>query len=861
MSKKKTIPSALLLLLALALSFIPMVTVYAQDEVPNGPWADEMIIFLQGGDATAVPKIETGEMDMYMWWLSTENTRLAEESEAVELVTAYGLYNEFFINPLVTTENYNPFQIREVREALNWLIDRSYMVNELWFGRGVPKYHFPMTSMPDYGRIADHLTRLTGEYAYDFERAKVAVFTALEDAGATLQEGTWYYEGDPIVINLVIRTEDERRPSGDYLAAQLEKLGFTVERLYKPSAEAYTYWNNLDRSKRGDWHIYTAGWISLAVEAYDDDDPWFMMSPDNAPLYGEYEVSPLLREAIDKLNDGDYGSMEERNELLETYTSLWLEDGTHIYYIDQIVSFPYSADLRTFVFDVNGGSQSLWSLRTIGFPEPGGSVIVGARALFIEGFNPGAGFSWLYDVYSQYMVQEPIVWPHPHTGTYIPVRADFTVETAGPDGKLSVPSDALVYDLASESFVTVGSGVEATSKVTWDFTLGKWHHGQDVNRADILATIAQKYKLVLPESDLYDAVAASPDRVVFVDRLRGAKFLSDNVLEIYIDYWHPDESFIAAMAGVDGELFPAVPWELWALMNDVVREQETAWSPDNADIWGVDMLDLTKGTSLPILADAHADLSAANYIPPELSEWVTASDASARWAAQADFHSEMGHFWISAGPWMFDHADVDALQLFFSAFREYPYKADVWEPILTVKIPEVAPLSIPTTVVPGLSATFEMSVTVLGAGYDRASMKYILVDPRGDVVGVGQAENLGGGTFSIPLTGGDTGALSVGSYKLITITVGEEAAKPVTEDISFTVTPELAYFQTLVQEIQAQLGGRIGDLEDTVDAMSATIDDQNAALAASANTANMLMALAAVSLVVAIVAVALSLRK
>jgi hypothetical protein len=154
-----------------------------------------------------------------------------------------------------------------------------------------------------------------------------------------------------------------------------------------------------------------------------------------------------------------------------------------------------------------------------------------------------------------------------------------------------------------------------------------------------------------------------------------------------------------------------------------------------------------------------------------------------------------------------------------------------------------------------------MSVSVLGAGYDKASMKYILVDPRGDVVGVGQAENLGGGTFSIPLTADDTGAFSVGSYKIITVTVGEEAAKPVTEEITFTVTPELAYFQTLVQEIQAELGGRIGDLEDTIDAMSTTIDNQNAALAAATSTTNMLMALAAISLVVAIVAVALSFRK
>ncbi|MFB0504351.1 MAG: hypothetical protein ACETWE_11000 [Candidatus Bathyarchaeia archaeon] len=66
---------------------------------PYGPYPDEMIIFLQGGDATAVPKIEAGEMDMYMWWLTTENTRLAEESEKVSLVDSFGLANEFFVNP------------------------------------------------------------------------------------------------------------------------------------------------------------------------------------------------------------------------------------------------------------------------------------------------------------------------------------------------------------------------------------------------------------------------------------------------------------------------------------------------------------------------------------------------------------------------------------------------------------------------------------------------------------------------------------------------------------------------------------------------------------------------------------------
>jgi len=827
--------------------------VTAQDEVPYGPYPDQLIIFLQGGDATAVQKIETGEMQLYMWYLSTANTRRAEESELVDLVNSYGMYNELLINPLETTEGYNPFHLRAVREALNWLIDRNYIVNQLYSGRGVPKWFFYGSVDPDYARVADYMKQLESQYAYDFDKAKTAIFDALAEDGAVLQEGKWYYEGEPIVINLLIRNEDERKDVGDYLANQLEALGFTCNRMYKRSADAYGYWAALSPTLRGDWHVYTAGWISTAITAYSDDGPWFMYSPDNAPLFGEYNPSPLLREAMDKLNNGEYASAEERNELVKTISRLMLEDGCHIWILDQLASFPYASNLGSFVYDLDGGSQSFWTLRTVRYEQPGGTITVGARALLIEGFNPAAGFSWLYDVYSQYMVQEVGVYPHPHTGVYIPVRAGFTVQTAGPDGRLDVPADALTYNVATSEFTTVGSGVQSKSKITWDITLGSWHHGEAVNKADILAQIAEYFKLVDPSSDVYDPVAASPGRTVFVNNFRGVKFVSDNVVEIYLDYWHIDESFIASYADV----FPAVPWELWALMNKVVAEKETAWSMDNADIWGVDMLDLTKGTSLQILANALTELSGENYVPPELVDYVTETEASTRWTALTDWYDGMGHFWVSAGPWIFDHVDTDASQLIFTAFREYPFKADAWDSMLNVKIPNVAVVSTPESVVPGLAATFNLQVSVAGAGYSDATMKYILVNPQGSIAGSGVATNVGGGAFSIQLTSTDTGMFSVGSYRLITITVGNEAAIPVTKEAVFTVTPALAYFQTVVQQIQSELGGRISTLENEV-------ADLNTALASTQNALGMMniaLGLAAVSIIVALVAVVLSLRK
>jgi len=854
----KVLISALTSLIFLVSLSTPLFNTVSAQELPNGPYPDRIILFLQGDETTVIPKIESGEMQAWLWWLSAESTKVAEASEKVSLVDAYGLYNELFINPLETTEGFNPFSIREVREALNWLIDRNYITNEIWFGRGTPKWTIFHPVSPDYARVAEFMKQLEAKYQYNFEKAKLQIFTALEKAGATLKEGKWYYNGEPITVRILIRIEDERKDTGDYVASQLEKLGFTVERLYKPSRDAFRYWGALAPTKRGDWHIYTAGWIAMALTAYEDDLPWFMYSPDNAPLFGEWEPSPLLREAMDKLVNGKYNSMEERNELVKQIAELDLAEGVHIWYLSQIVSFPYSADLGPFVYDLYGGDQNFWALRTLRYKTgPGGDIKLGARALFIEGFNPGAGFSWLYDVYALYLVQDTGVYPHPHTGRYIPVRGEFTVETAGPTGKLDVPSDALTYDIDERSFKSVGTGVKSTSKVTFTYTLGKWHHGQPITKADILYAIAEVFRLTNNKTDIYDPIAASPARMLFTKYFKGIKFLDENTAEVYIDYWHPDETYIASYADV----WPSVPWELWSLMNKLVSEKKAAWSIDKADEWGVDMLDLTKGTSLALLKSAYDELSAQNYIPPELKGIVTESEASERWNAVGNWYNTKGHFWISSGPFMFGKADPDALQMTFEAFREYPFKADKWDNMLTVKVPEITVSEVPSVVVPGLSASFNLTTTVAGQPYERATIKYLLSDIQGRIISSGYAVNLGGGKYSVKLTSDETSKMSAGSYTITFISVGEEAALPVSKKTTFTVIPELAYFETLVKGLSSELGGRVSTVEGSIDTLTATVEKLSTELSNVRSTLNMMTAVAGVSIIIAIVALGLALRK
>lgn len=864
MNKRKGIMSFLLLslILTLLLSSISMVLGQDGDAVPKGAYPDTMIIFLHETETTVVPMIEADQMQGWLWWLNPENTELAEASPDVELIESFGLYNEFFVNPLETTGDWNPFSIKAVREALNWLIDREYIVNELWFGRGVPKTTIFKAIGPDYARVADYMNQLEAEYEYDFDKAKIAIFTALEDAGAELVDGKWYYEGDPVKAKLLIRIEDERRPTGDYLASQLELLGFTVERNYKPSRDAYSYYGALSPTAAGDWHIYTSGWISLAMVAYEDDLVWFMYAEDNAPLYGVWAASPLLVDAYTTLNNGEYLSASHRNELVKTCTDLSLEDGGHIMYMDQLVSFPISADLGPMVYDLYGADQSLWGLRTMRYPEAGETIKLGARAIFVEGFNPAAGFSWLYDVYVQYLIEDTSVWPHPHTGRYIPLRAEeFDVDTAGPDGTLSVPGDALKYDVTAQAFQAVGPGVTATSKVTFNYSMGTWHHGESIVPEDILAQVAQRYKLVTPGTNLYDAVAATPKRTVFTNNLKGIKFVDDNIVEVYIDYWHVDDTYISWYA----DPWPQVPWELWALQNELVSNQLAAWSIDYADIWDVDMMDLTKGTSIDLLYDGdegvtssgYLELSAANYIPPELVGRVTVAEAEARWTALGTFYTTYDHWYASSGPYMFDNADTTALQITMNSYSGYPYYADRYNNMLTVAVPDVAATDIPTEVVPGLAATFEFTVTVAGTPYDKAEMNYLLMDPLGVLVLSGTATNLGTGVFTVDLTPQQTAGLVAGSYSFTTITTGEEAAIPTTEETAFTVVPELAYFQTQIAALQTQLSS----VQTSVATLQQTTEDLNTALEAAQSMQNVLLGVAVVSMILGVGAIAVALRR
>jgi peptide/nickel transport system substrate-binding protein len=146
---------------------------------------------------------------------------------------------------------------------MNWLIDRDYIVQEIIGGLGRAKFVPFAYASNDTALLADVISAAELKYAYNPERAEEVITAEMENLGAEKVDGLWTYNGEPVELIGLIRTEDERLEIGDYVSNILEDIGFTVMRDYKTSAEATPCWISSDPAI-GCFSFYTGGWVSTS---------------------------------------------------------------------------------------------------------------------------------------------------------------------------------------------------------------------------------------------------------------------------------------------------------------------------------------------------------------------------------------------------------------------------------------------------------------------------------------------------------------------------------------------------------------------------------------------------------------------
>ena len=125
------------LLLVMILAFV--ITTFGINEVfaEKNTYVDSIRFIQYLDENTALEEVRNGNLDMYYYRISPDRLENSESREGLDVFDSSGGSYSILINP-AETEKFNPFSIKENRFALNYLVDRKLIVNELMSGYGAP---------------------------------------------------------------------------------------------------------------------------------------------------------------------------------------------------------------------------------------------------------------------------------------------------------------------------------------------------------------------------------------------------------------------------------------------------------------------------------------------------------------------------------------------------------------------------------------------------------------------------------------------------------------------------------------------------------------------------------------------------
>jgi peptide/nickel transport system substrate-binding protein len=781
--------------------------------VRTGAWVDELVFSEEGDAAKAIDMMEAGEVQVYAQGLhDTELYRKVQSSRVLRHEISYGSNYELAFNPagpvFRKTGEVNPFAVAAIREAINWLVDRDHIVEEIYGGLALPKFLPLSTAFPDYARVADEARQIELEYAYKPERGKEVIDREMRKLGATQAGGKWNFGGKPVRLIFLIRSDDrQRREIGDYTAAVLEDAGFVVDRQYKTPSEASPIWVLSDPAD-GRWHLYTGGWLTLVVnrDQADNFDYYYTSRGRPDPLWQAYKPDPQFDKIAERLRNGDYATMEERKQLLVQALKFSVKESFRVWLVESVSIWPRRKEVAL-TADLAGGitGSLLWPYTIRRLDRQGGRVNFSSPSILTEPWNPVAGGNWIFDHMIQRATQDSAVLPDPFTGLYWPQRIK-PVEVVAQKGlpvtktldwvslnfapSIVVPPDAwLDWDPAGERFIAVGErypkGLKARTKTVIrfddDLLESKWQDGTKISLADFIFSLILTFDRAKKASPVFDPSAVTSFEA-FMRQFRGLKIVGKSPLtvEIYNDQVFPDAELIAANRASD--FYTNFPWHVIALGVLAEKEKLLAFSSAKADALKVEWLNYLAGPSLAVLDQKLAAALQDGFIPyPKmLGPYVSRAEAVERYEKLRAWRRARGHFWVGNGPFYIHSVHPVEKVVVARKSELFSDPPDKWVRFSEPKIADIE-VTGPRMVKIGAAADFQVQVTTQGKPYraeDIEVVRFLLFDARGRLVDRADARQDRAGAWRVALTDKQTARLAEGSNRLEVIVTPRLVAVP-----------------------------------------------------------------------------------
>jgi len=785
----------------------------------TGAIVDQVVFTRQANAGKAIGQIEKGSRAVLAQGTSDPTLyRQLRKSRRATFDLSYGSSAELTLNPAgpeFADGGLNPFAVPAIREAVNWLVDRQYIASELYGGLAAPRWLPLSTAFPDYARLAGVARKLELRYSHQPEKAARVIAREMRALGAERVDGQWRYNGEPVTLKFLIRTEDARKQVGDYVANQFADLGFRIQRMYRTAEQASPMWIASDPAA-GRWHVYTGGWVSTVINRDEAQNLAGYYTPAGRPfpLWQAYEPREKLARIAKKLEQRDYATWDERQQLMRRGLELAMQNSARVWLVDQLNAWPRAKDVRL-ATDLAGGiaGSQLWPFTLRYQNRVGGEMIMAAPNVLTEPWNPIAGTNWIFDQMIMRGLQDSPLLPDPYTGLYRPQRvasATVTVQKGTPVQRtldwlsletreqIRVPDDAWVdWDAEAKRFVSAAEREDAKrtarTRVRVRYEDGyldrQWHDGTAMALADLVLPYILRFARADEDSALFDT-SHVPQHKTFERHFRGWRIVSREplVVEIYSDQIYPDAETIVA-ARTPG----MTPWHMLALGIRAERSGELAFSSDKADRNQIPWLSLVSGPSLPVLDRHRQEAAADGWVPfaAMLAPYMPDGSAKRRYKALAEWRAERGHYWVGAGPFYLEALHPVEGTLVLQRYEDFPDNSDKWIMEGRTTIPDVT-IEGPMTVALDEPAEFTVDIAAAGAPYPPeavAEVEYLLLDGTGALVDRGPVRHGDDGEWTLELARERIAALGAGANRLEVIVTSNRVALPRFASHAFATIP------------------------------------------------------------------------
>ncbi len=282
LSKRNRIYSKLIVAVVLSvfaiqiLAMLPAFVFNTSGQTGSGPNLSSITLSdYNGNDQSGAADLAAGKIAAYDYALTP--SELSQLNSSFSKISAPSSLYDLLLNPVNTTFGFNPFQFETVRQAVNYVVDRNYFVDNLLGGFGIPALS-AFAGQPDMLTVANTTARYSSFSQYSLALANQSIYGTLISKGAQLSSSgssgnkTWMYNGQPVTIYLVQRIDDPTRDTyAGFLASQLQDLGFTVDTVQATLTKANTLVYGSD-PHNATWSVYPESWGAVYLY-YDEGLP------------------------------------------------------------------------------------------------------------------------------------------------------------------------------------------------------------------------------------------------------------------------------------------------------------------------------------------------------------------------------------------------------------------------------------------------------------------------------------------------------------------------------------------------------------------------------------------------------------